>query len=94
MMLVTVLLLFISSQAKPVLEGKTLTENTVQCDFDIDSSLLNSTRQIFCLDKTDIKWDHPFIRVSYNDLYPSSFSLQSPQYLVAVPLSVREMENF
>ena len=39
MMLVTVLLLFISSQAKPVLEGKTLTENPVQCDFDIDSSL-------------------------------------------------------
>ena len=48
----------------------------------------------FCLDGTDTKWDHPFIRVSYSDLYPNTFSsLQSPQYLVEVPISVREMEN-
>ena len=46
------------------------------------------------LDGTDTKWDHPFIRVSYSDLYPNTFSfLQNPQYLVEVPTSVREMEN-
>ena len=97
LILVTMLLIINSSQTRPTIEGKL---NFI-LDFvikgylnfihkSVDRKFLNN----FCLDGTDTKWDHPFIRVSYSDLYPNTFSsLQSPQYLVEVPISVREMEN-